>query len=186
MLEIPRKQDLQAGSADEATFDTLFRSNYGNLCTFAYGYVHSTELAEEIVQDVFASLWQRRDTWQVDGSVRAYLFGAVRNRALRGVNRGILENRGAAILAAEAALEIDDPPATDTLLDAFETENAVRDAVATLPERGRLAVTLRYQQQMSYAEIAQTMGISVKGVEHLLGRAWNKLRGELSWLRAVE
>ena len=73
---------VDSPAGDERALETLFRSHYASLCEFAVRYVREEALAEEIVQDLFADLWARRAEWRLRGPVRAYLFGAVRNRAL--------------------------------------------------------------------------------------------------------
>ncbi|MEP6494882.1 MAG: sigma-70 family RNA polymerase sigma factor [bacterium] len=67
---------------DDVAFESLFRAHYAELCRFAYQYVRSSEAAEDLVQDVFAGLWAARETVTVTTSVRAYLYAAVRNRAI--------------------------------------------------------------------------------------------------------
>src|SRR2546423_12743163 len=63
---------IRAG--DEAACEVLFRAYHVPLWRFAYGYVHSREVAEELVQDVFCTLWGERSTWDVRVSVRAWLY----------------------------------------------------------------------------------------------------------------
>src|SRR5687767_5400857 len=69
-------------AGDTRALELLFREHYAALCEFSVRYVRQPSLAEELVQDVFADLWARRERWYVHGSVCAYLFAAVRNRAL--------------------------------------------------------------------------------------------------------
>jgi RNA polymerase sigma-70 factor, ECF subfamily len=168
---------------DAGAFDALFRSFYGQLCTFAFRYVRSNEDAEDVVQDVFAAIWQRRSAWNVEGNVRAYLFGAVRNRALRRSEQ-LARHEKRSVLSFDVVLEAGGAP-VDRQIEDEEVEANVRAAMATLPDRSREVVVLRWQHQMTYPEIARTMGISVKGVENQLARATKKLRERLTWLREV-
>ena len=71
---------IRAG--DERALETIFRAHYAALCNFALRYVGERALAEELVQDLFADLWARRAQWKLTGSLRGYLFSALRNRAL--------------------------------------------------------------------------------------------------------
>jgi RNA polymerase sigma-70 factor (ECF subfamily) len=170
-------------SGDASAFDTLFRAHYQELCLFGYSYLRSPEAAEEIVQDVFTAIWTRRATWSVHESVEAYLFGAVRNRALRRLARGRTELRWrrGANEPASSALGV-----PDRELERAEAEQLVRAAVAELPERSRMAITLRWQHQMTYPEIAAAMGISVKGVEQHLARGIKRLRKLLTHLHVID
>jgi RNA polymerase sigma-70 factor (ECF subfamily) len=171
-------------SGDHAAFDALFTAYYGQLCSFAYSYVRSREAAEEVVQDVFAAIWARRREWTVAVSPRSYLFGAVRNRAQRRRAQGRAEQSRWSLLARlqRHATPGDGTPARD--VERGEVETLVRRAIAQLPERSRVVAHLRWQQQMSYPEIAAVMGISVKGVENQLGRVTKRLRSLLASLRA--
>jgi RNA polymerase sigma-70 factor (ECF subfamily) len=175
-------------SGEESAFDTLFRAYYRELCVFAYGYVRSPETAEEIVQDVFAAIWARRTTWSVESTVAAYLFGAVRNQALRRLARGKTERRWheQAVVAMRGEPTSGGMPAPDREVERDEAERLVRAAVAELPERSRMAITLRWQHQMTHPEIAAAMGISVKGVEHHLERGIKRLRNLLTQLHVID
>src|SRR5215207_2149794 len=76
---------IRAG--DEAAFEALFRALAPGLCTLVTRYVHSRDIAEEIVQDLFLDIWTRRAELAIDRSIAAYLFGAARNRALNHAKR---------------------------------------------------------------------------------------------------
>ena len=172
-------------SGDDGAFDSLFRAYYGRLCSFAYGYVRSRETAEEIVQDVFAAIWARRTEWTISVSARAYLFGAVRNRAQRRRAQGKAERRRWSLLARQHAVlgsNTDAPP--DRVLERDEADAIVQRAIAQLPERSRVVAQLRWHQHMTYPEIAAVMGISTKGVENQLARVTKKLRAVLGSLRS--
>src|SRR5215204_626553 len=163
---------------DQRALESLFRAYFAPLCEFAVRYVHEAALAEEIVQDLFADLWARRVDWLPRGPVRAYLFGAVRNRALNLRKRQATERDWA---ENESVTEIRSlhraPERVDDALEREELRSRVHAAVESLPERCRLVMHLRWREQMSHAEIAAIMGISVKGVENQLGRGLKALRG---------
>src|SRR4029077_15894820 len=129
-------------------------------------YVRSAEAAEDIVQDVFAALWSARGSMKITTSLRAYLYAAVRNRALN-------VRKHEAIAAEWERDEADEdvralhptPVQPDEIFDRAQLESQLRTALDSLPERCRLVMRLRWQEQLSYAEIAEAMGISIKGVE---------------------
>jgi RNA polymerase sigma-70 factor, ECF subfamily len=170
-------------AGDERAFETLFRLHYDGLCGFAIRYVRERALAEELVQDLFAGLWARRATWEVrggGGSVRAYLFAAVRNRALNLRARRAVERDWEADEAIDDVRAIHRAPAqADDLLEAAELHARLDAAIESLPERCRLVMQLRWRDQLSYAEIAEVMGISAKGVENQLSRGLKALRDRL-------
>jgi RNA polymerase sigma-70 factor (ECF subfamily) len=129
------------------------------------------------VQDAFAALWSARDTVTITTSLRAYLYAAVRNRALN-------SRRHDAVAADWVRDEADDdvralhpsPVQPDELLARAQTDEQVEAALRSLPERCRLVMRLRWQEELSYAEIAESIGISIKGVEKHLARGLQALR----------
>jgi RNA polymerase sigma-70 factor, ECF subfamily len=173
---------IRAG--DEAAFEAMFRTYYEPLCAFVNGYLRSLAIAEEVVQDVFYQLWKNREKWQVNDSVRAYLFGAARNQALDRLKHQRVVDRWREQALREADISGPASPATpDRELENRELGAAIDAAMESLPERARLAATLRWRHQLSYAEIAEVMGITTKGVENQLGRVAKTLRATLAAFR---
>jgi len=162
---------------DHAAFEAAFRAYYAELCAFAYRYLRSPALAEEVVHDVFARLWQIRSELQIRSSVKAYLYGAVRHRAISLLRRHTVEEAWQADTALEDyTREVHGRNAGPEQLEREQLVAAVEHVLAGLPPRCRMAVILRWQREMSYAEIAETMQISVKTVEAHLTRATKELR----------
>ena len=162
---------------DDAAFEDLFRTQYAALCGFAFRYVRSAEGAEDLVQDVFSTLWAARGSVRIRTSMRAYLFAAVRNRALNARKHHAIETDWERDEADDDARSLHPRPSQpDELLDRSQLEAELSAALASLPERCALVMRLRWREQMSHAEIAETMGISVKGVEKQLERGIKSLR----------
>lgn len=165
--------------------DVLFGTYYVPLCEFAHHIVQSMDVAEEVAAEVIASVWRGRATWAPASSVAAYLYGAVRNRArnvLRGERRaerwralftdaGDVPALGTAPTSADDALDAADRAAT--------VHTALRDALAMLPERARLIVLLRWEQQLDYDEIAHIVGSTSAAVQMQMSRAFKILRERL-------
>jgi RNA polymerase sigma-70 factor (ECF subfamily) len=170
---------LSAVSAipDTSEFERLFREHYGSLCRFAVRLGAEPARAEELVQGVFTTLWINRASWRVEHSARAYLFAAVRNASLNErkhlqLVRGWEEEEARELRADQLARE----PESETQLEQRETADRVQRAFAELPARCRLVMELRWREQLSYAEIAEALGISVKGVENQLARGLSRMR----------
>src|SRR5688500_14745305 len=155
---------IRAG--DARALEVLFREHYASLCDFARRYVGEASAAEDLVQDLFADIWARRAQWTLRESVRAYLFSAVRNRALNLRKRQTVERdwerdeTGSEIPTLHHA-----PESTLARLEREELSARVSAAVESLPDRCRLVMHLRWRERLPHAEIAAVMGISVKGVE---------------------
>jgi RNA polymerase sigma-70 factor (ECF subfamily) len=179
---IPLPDDVadRVRAGDAAAFELLFRSQYAALCVVAERYVREPALAEELVQDVFAELWARRARWEVRTSARAYLFAAVRHRALNLRRHAAVERDWEEDERAPEVRELHRPPVTpDEELEAGELRRRLDAALDSLPERCRLVMHLRWRERLAYVEIAEALGISVKGVEVQLARGLRALRERL-------
>lgn len=175
--DAPRIERIRAG--DEAQFEELFHAHYTALCAFAYRFTRSSSAAEEIVQAVFVDLWERRARLAVHTSLRAYLYAATRNRALDARKHEQVEARWAEQSWAEDDFSLQPDGDAQLMMEAEEASAALHAAIDKLPERARLIVTLRWQRGLKPPEIAEALGISVKGVEIQITRALRALRVHL-------
>jgi RNA polymerase sigma-19 factor, ECF subfamily len=165
-------------AGDVAAFEQIFKSLHAPLCEVVDSYVRSQDVAEEIVQDLFFVLWTTRNRLPPARSFRAYLFAAARNRALHHLRHRAVVRRWAERTRwdADIAPTGSPVPRPDQVLQASEQTAAIRRAIAQLPPRARTAFLLCWEHEMSHAAAATAMGISVKGVEKLVGSARAKLR----------
>jgi RNA polymerase sigma-70 factor (ECF subfamily) len=159
---------------DVGSYEALFFRYHATLCEIVDAYVGSQAIAEEIVQDLFYTIWRDRDRLAVRGSLRSYLCVAARNRALQHLRHGVVARRHAQAAALES--DLDREPRPDEVLERQEALVALRSAIDALPPRARLAVVLRWRDHLTNADVADAMGITVKGVEKLLASAMTRLR----------
>lgn len=170
-------QRLRQG--DTAAFDAIFRVWYGPLVGTAERMLRDRAVAEEFVQDVMLELWRRRETLAADGSAQAYLFQATRNRVLNHLRHLKIEQRSEPEVRGEGS----STPHADAGVVEAELDIAVQRAVQSLPDRCREVFELSRVHGLKYAEIARTLGISVKTVEAQMGKALRTLRERLApWL----
>jgi RNA polymerase sigma-70 factor (ECF subfamily) len=169
---------IRAG--DASGLEALFHLYYDPLCRFAEAYVRSHADAEDLVQGVFVQLWEQRDRWVLRGSVRAYLYTAVRNAALNVLKHRLVERRA---LSDDATIPrigmAQNAPSPHEDAVGRELEQAIDDAIARLPDRYRLVVTLRAQHQLTLPEIARILDLPVKTAETRASRAVQALRAAL-------
>jgi RNA polymerase sigma-70 factor (ECF subfamily) len=162
---------------DEAAFQQLFDRYFPALATFAYRYTQSVDAAEDIVHDIFLSVWRRRAEWAPEKSVALYLFGAVHHLVLRHGRREARILPYSEELPYETNRENRSP---DEDITYAELARAYERAIGNMPERMRMVYTLSREQRKTYAEIAEILGISVKTVETQMGRALARLRKVLA------
>lgn len=175
---VPSEVDWLAGlrEGSGAAFEGIFRTYYGRLCAVIYAYVGSAAATEELVQDVFLRLWRQRASLQITDSLQAYLYRAARNTALNHVKHERIERRWEAQRAGSAQLTVP-PPDLEVVRD--DLAHAIDKAIEALPERCRAVFTMSRRQGLSYAEIAEALGISSRTVEVQIGRALRSLRRRL-------
>lgn len=166
-------------SGDQNAFDAIFRAHYAHLATFAQGVLRDRAAAEDAAQEVMLELWRRRSELIIQESLRAYLLRATRNRALNQLRHAKVQRNAEPQLVGEESIT-----ATGAgKLVAAELRDALTAAVAELPPACREVFQMSRAHGLRYAEIASTLGISVKTVESQMGKALRHLRVRLSeWL----
>jgi RNA polymerase sigma-70 factor (ECF subfamily) len=175
--ENPDDQQLlkRIRAGDVHAFELLFRRYFEPLWRFAYRYVRADDIAEDIVQEVFARIWERRAQWRVAGDVKTYLFRAVRNQTINVHKHYLVENR----VFDTSDVGIGRIGDTAPLPDEVTLRAQVHQLVDMLPEPRRSAVLLRYYEGLGFQEIALILGISTGAAEMLTARAIRSLRERL-------
>lgn len=160
---------------DEAAYYKLFNQFYTPLCVYAFRYVRSMQTREDIVQDVFLKLWNDRKSIQITSSIRTYLLVATKNHCLNYLQRKELE------LSYEQSLlkEFCETSSEDGLYSLSELQSMIDKAIANLPEKYRKVFEMSRFQNLTYREIAEQEGISVKTVEAYMSKSLAILRTEL-------
>jgi RNA polymerase sigma-70 factor (ECF subfamily) len=172
----PQALTRRIRAGDTSAFETLFRAHYGELCSFVRTQVGHADIAEEIVQDVLLRVWHNRAQLDPQQSLRPYLYRAARNQALNHLKRRRLEERWQHTSNTTSASSM----ATDDAVRSHELSDAIDQAVGGLPERCRLIFLMSREQGLTYQEIADVLGLSVKTVETQMGRALKALRASLA------
>jgi RNA polymerase sigma-70 factor (ECF subfamily) len=162
-------EEIRGGS--EQAFEKLFNTFAPGLCAFLTRYVGSQAVAEDLVQDLFLTLWRRRAELHIEGAVSTYLLRAAKNRAqnhLRSVR--VTEKFRLAHLH-----NVDERSVEAELLSTLD----LQEAIEKLPPRCRLVFTMCRQQGYTYQKIADELGLSVKTVDTQMQRAMKALRARL-------
>ena len=133
------------------------------------------DAAEDAVQDVLVALWERREKLPDGSALIGYLFRSVRNRSLNQLRQRRTQGKWLATLEPEPTLEAE----AETGIEDRELDQAYRAALQEISPRGREVFLLSRDHGLSYSQIAETLGISVKTVETLMGRVLRSLRSRL-------
>ena len=185
---------IRAGDAQ--AFEMLVRAYAKPVYELAFRYLRHSADAQEVGQDVFVRVWERRERWELRGSLRGYLMAAARNHALNALTaRARREGLGrvpvgggwddasghdstdelAAIPGMSAS-----PADAESMVIAAERTAGLRQAIGALSARRREVLMLRWESGLTYAEIATLLGITPKGVEMTHARAIQDLRTALA------
>ena len=159
---------------DQKAFDTLFRRYYPMLCAYGHRFVE-LEDAEEIVEDSLLWIWENRETLVIESSLNSYLFKMVYRRALNKLAHIDATQRADTRFYEEMQEMLQD---TD-YYQIEELAKRIEDAVAALPESYRVAFVMHRFRDMSYKEIAETLGVSPKTIDYRIQQALEQLRVDL-------
>ena len=153
------------------SFSEMYLTYYSKLVRFAREFVILEEDAENITQDVFTDLWERRDSMDHVENMNAYLFRLVKNRCLDHLKHKIFEQKYVEVMQTSFEIELNLKLQS---LDRFDgsdmsvgndTEILVRAAINSLPKRCRDIFLLSRMEGLKYKEISERLGISVNTVE---------------------
>lgn len=162
----------QMKKGDQKSFDQLFRKYYKMLVVNAIRFVIDRLVAEELVQDLFLYLWQKRTSLSVLGSLKTYLFVAIKNRSLNYLKSKYAQQEF--VEATEKHFVTAQNNAEDTGAD--ELKRVIDKGIESLPSKCRSIFILSRRAGLTYREIAEELSISIKTVETQMGIALKRLR----------
>ena len=159
---------------DQKAFDTQFRKYYPMLCAYGHRFV-DLEDAEEIVEDSLLWIWENRETLVIESSLSSYLFKMVYRRALNKLAHIDATQRADTRFYEEMQEMLQD---TD-YYQMEELTKRIEEAIAALPESYRESFVMHRFRDMSYKEIAETLGVSPKTIDYRIQQALKQLRTDL-------
>jgi RNA polymerase sigma-70 factor, ECF subfamily len=180
---------LEVKAGDDSSFDLLLRKYRSPLVNFLYRMVRDTATAEDLAQEVFLRVYRARKKYSPSAKFTTWLFRIATNLALNSVRDNRHHQMDVSLDAPpeedEAPMEL---PAREMRIDERMVERdraeTIRRAVASLPEKQRVAVLLHKYEEMDYGEIAKILDCSESALKSLLFRAYETLRVQLAPLVA--
>lgn len=154
---------------EEKIFTEYFHAYYRRLCLHALHFTENSEEAEEVVQEIFVHLWEKKERLETIQSIKSYLYRAVRNNCLMRI-RDAKPTTPLDTLSTEQTYPEEDQE------ERAEMEARIWQMIDDLPERRREIFLMAKRDGMSYKEIALQTGLSVKTVENHVFRAMLSLR----------
>jgi len=161
---------------DQKALKQLFDDWHYSLCLIAFRIVQDRDQAKDIVQEVFIKFWKNRKQLEIESSFGAYMKRATVNTALNHIKRiaNFKKNE-----LEKSNLSFFSGNSTDQTLNHQELIKKSEYAILKLPARTRIVFTLIRSEEMSYKEVAITLGISIKAVEKEMMKALKLLREAL-------
>lgn len=162
----------------KAWFEKVYHDHFERLYRYAFSITRSKDLAEETVEDVFVTIWEKKDGHFTLNDVRSYLNVSVRHQALK----VLAKNRPFDVhYQHENVPDVADSTDPETLLLDTELRELLDEVTADLPPHCKMVYELLKQKGLSYKEAAAELGISERTVENHLCKALAKIRDRLSW-----
>jgi RNA polymerase sigma-70 factor (family 1) len=181
MPDYSKQSDLQLvvllKQGEEQALSELYMRYWDKLLVVAANHLDSPEEAEEVLQDIFFSLWQRRETLELKYSLATYLSVAVKYRIINLMDKQYRLRHKMKSSISEAEML---SPSAETGLLEKELMEQIAIAVKRLPEKCRIVFTMSREQGMSHKQIAAELNISEKTVTNHLTKAIKDLKDGLN------
>ncbi len=176
LKEITKDLLVKVAESDERAFSNLFNIHSFKAYRFAYYFLKSKALCDEVVSDVFISIWNNRKKIDRITNFEAYLFTLTKNQSLNYLDK----------ISRTPAFTSDIPPETmsgfenpEEKIITNELEKAINEAIDNLPEKCKIIFLMSREDKLRHHEIAEILSISEKTVNAQIGNALKKLYSEL-------
>lgn len=177
LADLPDQQLLKAFQEGSlAAFEEIHRRYFGRLYAHAFKMLGNTADTEDIVQEVFVTLWTKGAAIQLHTGLAGYLYTAVRNRVLNLIEQDKTYRRHLDALAAfvdESSVEVGSGADEELLFSLFEAE------IDKLPRKMKEVFELRRQGKLSYSEISEQLSLSDHTVKKQISNAIKILRDRI-------
>ncbi|WP_316746472.1 RNA polymerase sigma-70 factor [Pedobacter gandavensis] len=167
---------------DKKVFETFYKKYYRQLFVLAYRYVGNTEAAEEIVHDLFINIWNKASQFNIQYSMKSYLFRSIVNASLNFLKK---EKNEAAKQRGYINLQQPEDPEEDRQKEEELLLKKLEEALELLPPKCKEVMYLSRFGKLKQQEIADQMNISLKTVKNHLTYGFQKLRLELGKSGAI-
>jgi RNA polymerase sigma-70 factor (family 1) len=168
LLERLRRGDVEA-------FEKIFKLHWQRLYLLAKAKTGSHDEAEEIIQNIFSTLWERRETLLIT-NLQYYLQTCVKNRVINQIRAKITQEKYWLYYKSFIPQQHE---VTEQVVEFDELNNAVEEAVNQLPEKSREVFKLSRVEGKTNAEIASLLHVSEKAIEYHLTKSLRALRVHL-------
>lgn len=160
---------------DRQAFETIFKSYYSPLLRYAISIVRNESVAEEIIQEIFIYLWEKREEIELRSALKSYLFTSVRYKAINYIKLELPKQQATTDLEGIAGMAQPEM----TINEPERLKMKIQYAIDQLPQKCKNVFVLSRYGSMTYKEIAEELHLSIKTVENQMSIALKKLRETL-------
>ena len=167
----------QVAVGDTRAFRQIFDALFSNLTKFSFSFVHSKEAATEIVDELFVQLWVKRDDIMKINDLRVYLYTATKNASLNYISKKAKQIE----LEPYENLQVQmtDLVSPEQIMITKEMLQKIKEAVDSLPPRCKLIFKFVREDGLSYSEVAEILGLSIKTIDAQMVIAVSRIRAKL-------
>ena len=165
-------EEIQKGNSD--AYKEMFNKFYSPLCEFASQFISDSD-AEELVQDLMLYIWESRKQLAIESSLKSYFFVSVRNRSYNAIRNQQYKKKVHSALYEKLKEQFEDPDYY--MIDELATR--IQNAIKELPDSYRETFELSRFGDMTNAQIAATLSVSIKTVEYRMSQSLKILRFKL-------
>jgi len=165
---------LRVQHGDEKAYKELFIKYYSPLCEYVSHYIQDND-SEELIQELMLYIWEARESIVIENSLKSYLFTAVKHRCLNAIKKKRYHEQVHDLLYEKLKDQFEDPDYY--LLN--ELSDNIQKAIRELPDNYRNTFELSRFGEMSNAQVAQQLNVSVKTVEYRITQSLKILRIKL-------
>lgn len=160
--------------SDRKVFEYLFRTYYPRLCIFGLNFFDNPQITEDIAQDLFVVLWEKRKEMVIKTSLHSFIFQSYRNRCL-----DYIKHQKVIKKYIDEKINHPDEKQLNDDLEKEELKYRIHKTIETLPPKCKKVFMMSRFEGLKQQVIADQLGISVKTVKAQIGKALKIMRKEL-------
>ena len=157
-----------------SSFEVFFKENYHLACLVALRYLKDEQEAEDIVQETFLYIWEKRAQIKIHRNLKHYVLRAVKNRCINYINR---QKQLLRISESEAALSLKVDASDDYSEEGLAVQ--ISKSIDELPPQCKKIFMLAYLENLTYNEIAEKLQLSKNTIKTQMGIAYKLLREKM-------
>jgi len=167
----------QVAVGDTRAFRQIFDALFSNLKKFSFSFVHSKEAATEIVDELFVQLWIKRTDIMKINDLRVYLYTATKNASLNYISKKAKQIEVEPY--ENLIVQMTDLVSPEQIMITKEMLQKIKEAVDSLPPRCKLIFKFIREDGLSYSEVAEILGLSIKTIDAQMVIAVARIRAKL-------